>query len=52
MVCVALVADSTAAVHLQLWGPECEAFQPSDIVRLTNGYAGLTNLSDAARKDG
>ncbi|KAL3678920.1 hypothetical protein R1sor_021876 [Riccia sorocarpa] len=37
MVCVALVADSTAAAHLQLWGNECEAFQPSDIIRLTSG---------------
>ncbi|CAM6119716.1 unnamed protein product [Calypogeia fissa] len=37
LVSVALVADSTATVHLQLWGPECDAFQPSDIVRLTNG---------------
>ncbi|KAL2613958.1 hypothetical protein R1flu_025650 [Riccia fluitans] len=37
MVCVALVADHSAAAHLQLWGNECEAFQPSDIIRLTNG---------------
>ncbi|KAG0581101.1 hypothetical protein KC19_4G225000 [Ceratodon purpureus] len=37
LVSVALVADATAAVHLQLWGPECDAFQPGDIVRLTNG---------------
>ncbi|KAK9828487.1 hypothetical protein WJX72_000261 [[Myrmecia] bisecta] len=37
-VCTALVADPTAAVHLQLWGAEeVEAFQPSDIVRLTGG---------------
>lgn len=37
LVSVALVADATAAVHLQLWGPECDAFQPGDIVRLMNG---------------
>ncbi|BBN02577.1 hypothetical protein Mp_2g16410 [Marchantia polymorpha subsp. ruderalis] len=42
-VCVALVADSTAAVHLQLWGPECDAFQPSDIIRLTNGMFSYYN---------
>ncbi|XP_002991107.2 SOSS complex subunit B homolog [Selaginella moellendorffii] len=37
LMCIALVADSTASVHLQMWGAECDAFQPSDIVRLTNG---------------
>lgn len=35
--CVALVADGSASVHLQLLGNECEAFQPGDIVRLTGG---------------
>nr|DAD37881.1 TPA_asm: hypothetical protein HUJ06_008523 [Nelumbo nucifera] len=34
---LALVADETAAVHFQLWGIECDAFQPGDIIRLTNG---------------
>ena len=32
--CLALVADETAAVHFQLWGDECDAFEPGDIVRL------------------
>ncbi|KAH7676955.1 putative nucleic acid binding protein [Dioscorea alata] len=35
--CVALVADETASVHFQMWGGECEAFEPGDIVQLTNG---------------
>ncbi|XAR61266.1 hypothetical protein NMG60_11034913 [Bertholletia excelsa] len=35
--CLALVADNTAAVHFQLWGEECDAFEPGDIIRLTNG---------------
>ncbi|KDP21538.1 hypothetical protein JCGZ_22009 [Jatropha curcas] len=35
--CLALVADETAAVHFQLWGDECDAFEAGDIVRLTNG---------------
>ncbi|XP_061354567.1 uncharacterized protein LOC133299144 [Gastrolobium bilobum] len=35
--CLALVADETAAVHFQLWGDECNAFEPGDIIYLTNG---------------
>ncbi|XP_059625779.1 uncharacterized protein LOC132268893 [Cornus florida] len=35
--CLALVADQTAAVHFQLWGDECDAFQPGDIIHLANG---------------
>lgn len=35
--CLALVADETAAVHFQFWGDECDAFQPGDIILLTNG---------------
>lgn len=35
--CLSLVADETAAVHLLLWGAECDAFEPGDIVRLTAG---------------
>ncbi|KAF8392525.1 hypothetical protein HHK36_022868 [Tetracentron sinense] len=35
--CLALVADETAAVHFQLWGTECDSFEPGDIIRLTNG---------------
>ncbi|XP_004290710.1 PREDICTED: SOSS complex subunit B homolog [Fragaria vesca subsp. vesca] len=35
--CLALVADETAAVHFQLWGDECDAFEPSDIIQLYNG---------------
>ncbi|KAK8718061.1 hypothetical protein V6N13_045307 [Hibiscus sabdariffa] len=35
--CLALVADKTAAVHLQLWGEECEAFEAGDIIRMENG---------------
>ncbi|KAK7301579.1 hypothetical protein RJT34_12446 [Clitoria ternatea] len=36
-VCLALVGDDTAAVHVQFWGDECDAFNPSDIIRLRNG---------------
>ncbi|OMP06613.1 Nucleic acid-binding protein [Corchorus olitorius] len=35
--CMALVADKTAAVHLQLWGEECDAFEAGDIIRMENG---------------
>ncbi|KAM3688776.1 hypothetical protein ACB098_10G179300 [Castanea mollissima] len=35
--CLALVADETAAVHFQFWGNECDAFEPGDIVHLTDG---------------
>ncbi|XVF21863.1 hypothetical protein REPUB_Repub12eG0126000 [Reevesia pubescens] len=35
--CLALVADKTAAVHFQLWGEECDAFEPGDIIRMENG---------------
>ncbi|GKD39793.1 SOSS complex subunit B [Tanacetum coccineum] len=35
--CLVLAADETASVHFQLWNEECDAFQPGDIVRLTNG---------------
>ncbi|GMN38159.1 hypothetical protein TIFTF001_007385 [Ficus carica] len=35
--CLALAADETAAVHFQFWGDECDAFEPGDIIRLSNG---------------
>ncbi|KAJ8435215.1 hypothetical protein Cgig2_028401 [Carnegiea gigantea] len=35
--CLALVADETAAVHFLLWGGECDAFQPGDIIQLSKG---------------
>ncbi|XP_057850462.1 uncharacterized protein LOC131060985 [Cryptomeria japonica] len=35
--CLTLVADQSASVHFQLWGNECDAFQPGDIIHLTNG---------------
>ncbi|KAL2499814.1 Nucleic acid-binding [Abeliophyllum distichum] len=35
--CLALVADESAAVHFQLWGDECDAFEPGDIILLANG---------------
>lgn len=35
--CLGLVADETASVHFQFWNEECDAFQPGDIVRLSNG---------------
>ncbi|GAV79056.1 hypothetical protein CFOL_v3_22521 [Cephalotus follicularis] len=40
--CLALVADEKAAVHLQLWGDECDAFEAGDIIRLTNGIFSST----------
>ncbi|WVZ11481.1 hypothetical protein V8G54_016011 [Vigna mungo] len=36
-ICLTLVADETAAVHLQLWGDECYAFDSGDIIHLTKG---------------
>ena len=36
-VCIALVADHTASVYLELWNDEVDALHPSDIVRLQNG---------------
>ena len=35
--CLALVADETAAVHFQLWGDECDVFEPGDIISLSSG---------------
>ncbi|CAL1393801.1 unnamed protein product [Linum trigynum] len=35
--CMALVADETAAVHFELWGEDCDAFEEGDIVRLEKG---------------
>ncbi|KAJ4783704.1 SOSS complex subunit B1 [Rhynchospora pubera] len=35
--CVALVADETACVNFQMWGDECEAFQPGDIICISKG---------------
>ncbi|KAK4783958.1 hypothetical protein SAY86_018326 [Trapa natans] len=35
--CLALVADETAAAHFQLWGDECDAFNPGDILCLSKG---------------
>ncbi|EOX94897.1 hypothetical protein QUC31_004745 [Theobroma cacao] len=35
--CLALAGDKTAAVHLQLWGEECDAFEAGDIIRMENG---------------
>ncbi|XP_076943579.1 uncharacterized protein LOC143613861 [Bidens hawaiensis] len=35
--CLGLVADESASVHFQFWNEECEAFQPGDIVSLSNG---------------
>ncbi|XP_078152208.1 nucleic acid-binding, OB-fold-like protein [Carex rostrata] len=35
--CIALVADETASVQFQMWGGECEAFQPGDIIRINKG---------------
>ncbi|KAG2637711.1 SOSS complex subunit B homolog [Panicum virgatum] len=35
--CLALVADDPAAAHFLLWGGECGAFEPGDIVLLTGG---------------
>ncbi|XVF80536.1 hypothetical protein PTKIN_Ptkin15bG0081300 [Pterospermum kingtungense] len=36
--CLALVADKTPAVHLQLWGEECDAFEAGDIILMENGF--------------
>jgi len=35
--CLELVADETASIHFQLWGDECDAFEPGDIICLANG---------------
>ncbi|KAI3756834.1 hypothetical protein L1987_56657 [Smallanthus sonchifolius] len=32
-----MFADEAASVHFQFWNEECEAFQPGDIVRFSNG---------------
>lgn len=41
-VCLALVADETAAAHFQLWGDECDAFNSGDIICLSNGIFSYT----------
>ncbi|GBG58915.1 hypothetical protein CBR_g24266 [Chara braunii] len=53
-ICTALVADSTAAVNLQLCGSEIDAFKPGDIVRLTDGLFSFekTNLALRAGRKG
>ena len=43
-VCIALVADHTASVYLQLWNDEVDALHPSDIVRLQNGMFNVSRL--------
>nr|ABR16037.1 unknown [Picea sitchensis] len=52
--CLSLVADQSAAVHFQLWGDEYDAFQPGDIIHLTNGIFSFhrTNLVLRAGKKG
>ncbi|KAM1058019.1 hypothetical protein ACFX1X_031585 [Malus domestica] len=35
--CLAHAVDETAVVHFQLWGDECDAFEPGNIVHLSNG---------------
>ncbi|KAK3233176.1 hypothetical protein CYMTET_56510 [Cymbomonas tetramitiformis] len=44
-ICFVLVADSSAAVNLQLWGNEVDAFQAGDILRLNAGY--FTNFKNS-----
>eukprot|EP00250_Pteridium_aquilinum_P009165 c18486_g1_i1 orf=796-1299(+) len=44
-----LAADPSAAVHLQLWGNECEFFQPGDIVHMTQGIFSSFNGSMVLR---
>ncbi|XP_047983879.1 SOSS complex subunit B homolog [Salvia hispanica] len=41
--CLALVADETAAVNFQLWGDECDAVEPGDILLLKNGIFSYLN---------
>ncbi|XP_027116555.1 SOSS complex subunit B homolog [Coffea eugenioides] len=53
--CLALVADETAAVHFELWGEECDAFEGGDILSLRNGifsYNRNNNLVLRAGKRG
>ncbi|KAL3531397.1 hypothetical protein ACH5RR_010719 [Cinchona calisaya] len=53
--CLALVADETAAVHFQMWGEECDAFEAGDILSLSNGifsYNRNNNLVLRAGKRG
>ncbi|KAL7104578.1 hypothetical protein ACP275_08G254300 [Erythranthe tilingii] len=48
--CLSLVADDTASVHFQLWGDECEAFEPADILLLSNGiFSSSTGRSNNNR---
>ncbi|KAI3979976.1 hypothetical protein MKX01_042630 [Papaver californicum] len=50
--CMALVADETASVHFQLWGTECDAFEPGDIIRLTNGIFSSYNRNNFVSRAG
>ncbi|KAF3612904.1 putative SOSS complex subunit B -like protein isoform X2 [Capsicum annuum] len=47
--CLALVADETAAVQFQMWGDECDAFEPGDIIRLENGIFSYLNKKHVLR---
>ncbi|MCL7028232.1 hypothetical protein MKW94_008765 [Papaver nudicaule] len=35
--------DETASVHFQLYGTECDVFEPGDIIRLINGIFSAIN---------
>ncbi|KAJ4968087.1 hypothetical protein NE237_014788 [Protea cynaroides] len=50
--CLALVADETAALHFQLWGEECDAFDEGDIIRLTNGIFSYDRNKQAVLRAG
>ncbi|KAL7151313.1 hypothetical protein ABFS83_04G022200 [Erythranthe nasuta] len=49
--CLSLVADDTAAVHFQMWGDECEAFEPGDILLLSNGIFSSSSSSSSGRSN-
>ncbi|CAI9107952.1 OLC1v1007448C1 [Oldenlandia corymbosa var. corymbosa] len=50
--CLALVADETAAVHFQMWGDECDAFEAGDILSLRNGIFSYNNRNNLVLRAG
>ncbi|KAJ3693365.1 hypothetical protein LUZ60_008845 [Juncus effusus] len=52
--CLARVADESASVNFQMWGTECDAFEPGDIIQMKNGIFSKhkNNLTLRAGKKG
>ncbi|KAM3270170.1 hypothetical protein P3S67_029527 [Capsicum chacoense] len=48
-ICLALVADETAAIQVQIWGDECDVFESGYIIGLKNGIFSYLNKKHELR---